>query len=113
MLTIDVPMVKPAPNTARYIWKVVHAPKGDLTTILNELESKTEWEIFSVSGEQIILRQEGKLPPPTKDVSTRVALLNRQLQSIVQKCYGDEVRDSLLRVGIIDQQGGLAKRYRK
>ena len=114
MLTINVPKVKTPPTPARYEWKVIHVESGKLATALNELESKTEWEIFSVSGKQIVLRRELDLPPivATKDLPITTREQYRRFKAVVAETQDQELAMSLRRMGIVDRKGRLKKRYR-
>jgi len=113
MLTIEIPKVKLPPTVARYEWKVVKAVGNSLTVTLNEIESKTDWEIFTISGSQIILRRSLLLPIPNSKLEVAELARQKALESVISQMTSQELREALIRLKVMDRRGVLLKSRRK
>ncbi len=110
-----------------YEWKSVRTNEQKLAKTLNELQEKTEWEIFNIFSHSdqtqyrlyttttlvIVLRKPLPDPPPQKATVASIGDFCRNITECCDNMTSEDIRRGLIAAGIITEDGELAEKYQE
>ena len=109
----------------QYAWKTLRTSEQELGVTLNEVQSKTEWEVFNIFSHVeitkyrlyanrtivIVLRRPLEAPKPTHATLAEKAGF-RHFADHIQGMRPKDVRKGLVAAGILTKDGRLAEQYK-
>ncbi len=109
-----------------YEWKSIRTNEQELSRALNEVQEKTEWEVFSVFSHTsqtkyrlyttttlvVVLRKPLPDPPLRKATVAEIGSF-RHIAEHIENMEPKDVRRGFIAAGIITDKGQLVEKYRK